>query len=34
VGSDEGRKIIVEYGKDQYGEGLYNDAVYAKNYDD
>lgn len=34
VSSDEGQKIIRDYGKDRYGEGLYNDAAYAKQYDD
>ncbi|MDD5154607.1 MAG: substrate-binding domain-containing protein [Desulfovibrionales bacterium] len=33
VASDEGQKIIREYGKEQYGEGLYNDAAYAHQYD-
>jgi tungstate transport system substrate-binding protein len=32
--SEAGQKIIREYGKDQYGEGLYNDAAYAAQYDD
>jgi tungstate transport system substrate-binding protein len=34
VASEEGQQIIRNYGKDVYGEGLYNDAVYAKKYDD
>jgi tungstate transport system substrate-binding protein len=34
VASDEGQKIIRDYGKDRYGEGLYNDAAYARQYDD
>jgi tungstate transport system substrate-binding protein len=34
VASDEGQRIIRDYGKEQYGEGLYNDAAYAKQYDD
>lgn len=34
VASEEGQKIIREYGKEQYGEGLYNDAAYAHQYDD
>lgn len=34
VGSPAGQKIIADYGKDKYGEGLYNDAAYAKQYDD
>lgn len=33
VGSKEGQKIIATYGKDRYGEGIYNDAAYAKKYD-
>jgi tungstate transport system substrate-binding protein len=34
VASDEGQKIIQDYGKDRYGEGLYNDAAYARQYED
>ncbi len=34
VASEEGQKIIREYGKAQYGQGLYDDAAYAKQYDD
>lgn len=34
VASKEGQEIIAGYGKDKHGEGLYNDAVYAKKYDD
>jgi tungstate transport system substrate-binding protein len=34
VASYKGQKIIREYGKDNYGEGLYNDAEYAKQFDD
>jgi tungstate transport system substrate-binding protein len=34
VASPAGQKIIADYGKDKYGEGLYNDAAYAKQYDD
>jgi tungstate transport system substrate-binding protein len=34
VGSPQGQKIIQDYGKDKYGEGLYNDAAYARQYDD
>lgn len=34
VASEEGQKIIRDYGKDQYGQGLYDDAAYAKKYDD
>jgi tungstate transport system substrate-binding protein len=33
VGSEEGQKIIRDYGADKYGEGLYNDAAYAKQYE-
>ncbi len=34
VTSEPGQKIIAEYGKDKFGEGLYNDAAYAQKYDD
>jgi tungstate transport system substrate-binding protein len=34
VASKEGQDIIRNYGRDKYGEGLYNDAEYAKKYDD
>jgi tungstate transport system substrate-binding protein len=34
VASPQGQKIIQDYGKERYGEGLYNDAAYAKQYDD
>jgi tungstate transport system substrate-binding protein len=33
VSSADGQKIIAAYGKDLYGEGIYNDAEYAKKYD-
>jgi tungstate transport system substrate-binding protein len=33
VGSADGQKIIATFGKDKYGEGIYNDAEYAKKYD-
>ncbi|QGY41244.1 ABC transporter substrate-binding protein [Pseudodesulfovibrio cashew] len=33
LSSDEGQGIIASYGKDLYGEGMYNDAEYAKQYD-
>ena len=33
VSSADGQKIIATYGKDLYGEGIYNDAEYAKKYD-
>jgi tungstate transport system substrate-binding protein len=32
VSSNEGQKIIREYGKSKYREPLYNDATYAKQY--
>lgn len=31
--SDEGQAIFRGYGTTKYGEGLYNDAAYAKQYD-
>jgi len=34
VASEKGQKIIRDYGKEPYGEGLYNDAAYATQYDD
>lgn len=34
VASEQGQKIIRDYGKDLHGAGLYNDAEYAKKYDD
>ena len=34
VKSDRGQQIIRDYGKEKYGESLYNDAAYAKQYDD
>lgn len=33
VASPAGQKIIQNYGKDRYGEGLYNDAAYARKYE-
>ncbi|QJB57804.1 substrate-binding domain-containing protein [Pseudodesulfovibrio sp. zrk46] len=33
LGSKDGQAIIENYGKDLYGEGMYNDAEYAKQYD-
>ena len=33
LGSTEGQEIIRSYGVDRYGEGLYNDAAYAEQYD-
>jgi tungstate transport system substrate-binding protein len=32
VASPQGQKIIGNYGKDRFGEGLYNDAAYARQY--
>lgn len=32
VGSDAGQQIIRDFGKDLYGEPLYNDAEYAKQF--
>ncbi len=32
VASPAGQKIIADYGKEKYGEGLYNDAAYARQY--
>jgi len=34
VTSEKGQKIMGNFGKDRYGEGLYNDAAYAKQYDE
>lgn len=33
VASADGQRIMTDYGRSQFGEGLYNDAVYAKQYD-
>ena len=33
VVSKEGQKLIADYGAAKYGEGLYNDAAYAKQFD-
>jgi tungstate transport system substrate-binding protein len=33
LASEEGQSIIRDYGKDRYGEGMYNDAAYARQYD-
>ncbi|MGD9320447.1 MAG: substrate-binding domain-containing protein [Desulfobacteraceae bacterium] len=33
VSSEKGQKILGSYGSDLYGEGMYNDAAYAKQYD-
>jgi tungstate transport system substrate-binding protein len=32
--SDSGQHLIRQFGKAQYGESLYNDAAYAKQYDE
>jgi tungstate transport system substrate-binding protein len=32
--SERGQRIIREFGRDLYGEGLYNDAHYASKYSD
>jgi tungstate transport system substrate-binding protein len=31
--SEEGQRLIRNYGAEKYGEGLYNDADYARRYD-
>ena len=33
VASEEGQNIIRAYGRDLYGNSLYNDAKYASQYD-
>jgi tungstate transport system substrate-binding protein len=33
LSSDDGQKIIGEFGKSLYGEAMYNDADYAKQYE-
>ena len=33
VASLDGQKIMSSYGRDRFGEGLYNDEVYARQYD-
>jgi len=33
LASDEGQKMIRDYGKDLYGEAMYNDAEYAKQFE-
>jgi tungstate transport system substrate-binding protein len=33
VASPDGQRIIADYGRDKFGEGLYNDAAYARKYD-
>ena len=32
VASPQGQQIIRDYGKERWGEGLYNDAAYARQY--
>jgi tungstate transport system substrate-binding protein len=34
VASADGQKIIAEYGRDKFGEGLYSDMAYARRYDE
>jgi tungstate transport system substrate-binding protein len=31
--TEQGQKIVRTYGKKLYGQGMYNDAEYAKKYD-
>lgn len=33
LASPEGQKLIADYGRKAYGEGMYNDAAYARQYD-
>lgn len=33
LASEEGQRMMRDYGKKLYGEGMYNDAEYAKQYD-
>jgi len=33
VAKGEGQNIIRSFGKELYGEAIYNDAAYAKKYD-
>lgn len=33
VASPAGQKIIAEYGRDRFGEAVYNDAAYARQFD-
>ena len=32
LASPEGQRIVREFGRDRYGEGLYNDAEYARRF--
>ncbi len=34
VASPQGQQIIRDYGKDRFGQGLYNDAAYSRQYAD
>ncbi len=34
VASEKGQALIRDFGKSQYGEGLYNDAAYAEQFND
>jgi tungstate transport system substrate-binding protein len=34
LASEEAQKILRDFGKDKFGEGLYNDAEYARQFDD
>ena len=31
--SEKGQDLVRSYGIQEYGEGLYNDAAYAEQYD-
>jgi len=33
VASPDGQKIIAAYGRDRFGEALYNDEAYARQFD-
>jgi len=33
LASDKAQKIIRDYGQGKYGEGLYNDAGYARQFE-
>ena len=32
--SEKGQKIIREFGRERFGEGLYNDAAYSRKFED
>ena len=34
VASAKGQQIIRDYGRERFGEALYNDAAYARKYDE